>query len=153
MTLLDKITAAVELGRTGEPETARTRLTELWEEAGDDQFARCTVAHYLADLQAETADELTWDLRALQAAGVAEPAEGVPFTVGAMLPSLHLNLADDYRRLGDAAKAEEHLGIARAHLGVLGDDAYGDLMRGAVEHVTAALAAGSTEGLASNPST
>ncbi|GAB2649783.1 hypothetical protein [Kribbella swartbergensis] len=62
-------------------------------------------------------------------------------------------MADDYRRLGETAKAEEHLSAARARLDVLGDDAYGDLVRKAVEHVTAALAAGSTRRLESNPST
>ncbi len=70
-----------------------------------------------------------------------------------MLSSLHLSLADDYRRLGETSKAEEHLGVARANLGALGADAYGDLVRGAVEHVTAALAAGSTARLETNPST
>jgi hypothetical protein len=73
-------------------------------------------------------------------------------TTAGMLPSLHLSLADDYRRLGETGKAEEHLGIARANLGVLGADAYGDLLRDAVEHVTAALAAGSTARLETNPS-
>jgi len=152
MTFLDEITAAVALGRQGERDAARSRLTELWAEAGEDQFARCMVAHYLADLQDETADELTWDLRALEAAGAAEPTEGVPFTVEAMLPSLHVNLADDYRRLGQVAEARRHLAVAQDRLGVLGDDAYGDLIRGAVEHVSDALAAGRTERLESNPS-
>ena len=144
--MLDRIRPAVELGRAGDHETARTQLTELWEEAAGDRWARCAIAHYLADLQVETEDELDWDLRALESADPEDEA-----TEG-MLASLHLNLADDYRRLGHAAKAEEHLGIARARLGVLGDDAYGDLMRGAVGHVTAALAAGSTKRLVTNPS-
>jgi hypothetical protein len=144
--LLDKIHPAVELGRAGDHETARAQLTALWAEADGDRWARCAIAHYLADVQDETEDELSWDLRALESADPADAA-----TAG-MLPSLHLNLADDYRRLGETAKAEEHLAVVRAHLGVLGDDAYGDLVRRAVEHVTAALAAGNTERLPSNPS-
>jgi hypothetical protein len=119
----------------------------LWDEAADDRQSRCAIAHFLADVQDETEDELTWDLRALES---ADPADE---TTAGMLPSLHLSLADDYRRLGEKAKAEEHLAVARAHIGVLGDDAYGDLVRGALEHVTTALAAGNTERLPSHPST
>jgi hypothetical protein len=137
---LEQITAAVELGRGGDREEARKRLTALWAEAEDRQ-TRCVIAHFLADVQDETEDELSWDLRALENAEVEQ-----------WLPSLHLSLADDYRRLGAAAKAEEHLGVARTHLGLLGDDAYGDLIRGAVGHVAEALAAGSVERLATNPS-
>jgi hypothetical protein len=55
--------------------------------------------------------------------------------------------------LGETAKAQEHLSEARARLGVLADDAYGDVIRSGVEHVAAALAAGSTRRLESNPST
>jgi hypothetical protein len=83
---LEEITAAVELGRGGEREVARQRLAALWEGAGAGQ-TRCAIAHYLADVQDETADELVWDLRAL------EDVED-----DGWLPSLHLNLADDYRR-------------------------------------------------------
>jgi hypothetical protein len=137
---LEEITAAVELGRAGDRETARTQLTALWE-ACDDRQTRCAIAHYLADVQDETEDELSWDLRAL------EYMEDVGW-----LPSLHLNLADDYRRLSQAALAEEHLSAARAHLSGLPEGAYGDLVRSGVEHVAEAVAAGSVRRLETNPS-
>ncbi|WP_433159018.1 hypothetical protein [Kribbella sp. CA-247076] len=136
MRYLEQITAAMQA------DDRRTRLTGLWEEAADDRQSRCAIAHYLADVQDETEDELAWDLRAL------EYAEDENW-----LPSLHVNLADDYRRLGDAAKASQHLETAREKLGLLADDAYGDLMRSAVEHVAQALADGSRQRLETNPST
>jgi len=138
---LEDITTAVELGRAGDQEAARTQLSALWD-ATDDSQTRCAIAHYLADVQDETADELAWDLRAL------ENVEDQQW-----LPSLHLNLADDYRRLGQAENAHEHLAAARAHLAKLGKNAYGDVIRSGVEHVAEALAAGDTRRLESNPST
>lgn len=138
---LEQITAAIGLGHAGDREAAREQLGRLWD-ATDDRQTRCAIAHYLADVQDETPDELAWDVRALD--DVQDEA---------WLPSLHLNLADDYRRLGDTTRADEHLGLARKHLGLLGADAYGDLVRGGVDQVAAALAAGDRDRLPTNPST
>ncbi|GAA2825045.1 hypothetical protein [Kribbella solani] len=138
---LEDIMAAVELGRSGDRAAARERLTLFWESANDQQ-ARCVIAHYLADVQDETADELSWDLRALEA--VEDEL---------WLPSLHLNLADDYRRLQQAELAHQHLLLAREHLGQLPDDGYGNLIRAGVQHVADALAVGDTQRLESSPST
>jgi hypothetical protein len=138
---LEEITAAVELGHSGDRTAARTRLTALWE-ACDDRQTRCAIAHYLADVQDDTEDELFWDLRALE---VVEDT--------GWLPSLHLNLADDYRRLAQPQKAEEHLSVAREHLPGLPDDGYGDMIRSGVQHVADALAAGCVRRLETNPST
>ncbi|MFD3401003.1 hypothetical protein ACFWUU_10020 [Kribbella sp. NPDC058693] len=138
---LEEITAAVSLGQAGDRDAARAQLAALWD-AVDDRQTRCAIAHYLADLQDETSDELTWDLRALE---VVEDT--------AWLPSLHLNLADDYRRLAHPLQAEEHLQLAHEHLHLLPADGYGEVIRSAVDHVTEALATGNTDRLSSNPST
>ena len=138
---LEKITAAVELGRSGDRATARTDLTRLWDLTDDGQ-SRCVIAHFLADLQDETEDELTWDLRALEL--VADDG---------WLPSLHLSLADDYRRLEQWDKAEQHLALGQKYVTLLQDDAYGDVVRDGLQHITDALAARSTDRLPSNPST
>jgi hypothetical protein len=138
---LDQITAAVELGRTGDRATARAQLLALWDTSTEPQ-TRCVIAHFLADLQDKTEDELTWDLRALEL--VAEDS---------WLPSLHLSLADDYRRLGNTELAKQHLALGEEHMSLLGPDAYGDVVRAGLQHITDALAAGSTERLPSNPST
>jgi hypothetical protein len=138
---LEEITAAVSLGQAGDREAARAQLTALWD-AVDDRQTRCAIAHYLADVQDETEDELAWDLRALD---MVEDQQ--------WLPSLHLNLADDYRRLSDTVRAEEHLQLARKHLHLLPADSYGELIRSAIDHVTEALTAGHIRPLHSNPST
>lgn len=138
------------------PDEARARMGELWDQA-TDPLHRCAIAHTLADLQPDVADELRWDERALAAvAGVDDArvqAAGAGAQVAAFLPSLHTNLADDHRRLGDPDRAREHLALARDSIGALGEDAYGDLLRSAVEHVQAALDGGSTDRLPTAPST
>lgn len=126
----------------GDREEARNRFAALWEELGEDGSAlhRCTLAHYMADTQDDPEDELAWDLRALRAAdGIGrEPAapgsvcgEGAG-SVRGLYPSLHLNLAADYHKLGEAQLARGHLGRARESSGALGDDAYGDGVRAAI---------------------
>ncbi|MER7498879.1 hypothetical protein AB0L05_07205 [Nonomuraea pusilla] len=43
------------------------------------------------------------------------------------------------RRLGDPGRAREHLQPARAELGALGDDEYGQLVRGGLERLAGQL--------------
>ncbi|GAA1122977.1 hypothetical protein GCM10009630_21170 [Kribbella jejuensis] len=138
---LEEIAAAVELGRTGDRAAARRQLNDLWTFTADRQ-TRCAIAHYLADLQDDVDAELMWDLRALE---LVED--------DGWLPSLHLNLADDYRRLAEPELANEHLEAARTRLSGLPEDGYGQVIRGGVGHVAEALAAGSVQPLPSNPST
>jgi hypothetical protein len=59
----------------------------------------------------------------------------VPMSVTGLYPSLHLNLADCYHRLGDPARARQHLQQAEARIGALGDDAYGQLIRTGLERL------------------
>jgi hypothetical protein len=134
-----RIDELVELGRTGDAEEARSRLAELWEDAEvqSNPLARCTLAHHAADLQPDLVDELSWDLRALEAADeiTAERARShhASLDVAALYPSLHLNLGEDHRRLGDAAGARHHLDRARAYLDRLPDDGYGRMIRAGVD--------------------
>ncbi|MEH1101923.1 hypothetical protein [Micromonospora sp. CPCC 205561] len=145
---------ALELGGAGDRSAARVALTELWERVGDtgDALHRCTIAHHLADLQESVADEVAWDRRAL--AAVADLSDERvqrqhgSLRVRALLPSLHLNLADGYRRVGDVACAREHLALATPLAVELPDDAYGTMIRDAITRVAALLDAGSREPLA-----
>ena len=152
-----EIVAAVELGRGGARAEARRRLTDLWERVGPDgdPLHRVTIAHFLADLQDDVRAELRWDERALAAAGdlTDERAQeyDTALRVRGMLPSLHLNLADCLRRLGDAPGARQHLARAEASVDELADDGYGRLVRTGLAHVRGALEAGSTEPLPSAP--
>ncbi|CCH18606.1 hypothetical protein [Micromonospora lupini] len=135
---MTRIGEAVQLGRSGQKVRARNALTALWDEIGarGDAFHRCTLAHYLADLQDTTEAELRWDERALAAVSdlTDERAQRYLSSLAAQafLPSLHLNLADCHRRLGNAAQARKHLAGAREHLAHLPDDAYGEAIRTAV---------------------
>lgn len=129
----------------------------MWQRLGPDgdPLHRVSLAHFLADLQDDVREELSWDERALAAVGDLTD-ERVQQHLAAMhvrgfLPSLHLNLADCHRRLGDPTRAREHLAEAERSVGALADDDYGRMMRGAMHHVRDALDAGSTDPLSTAP--
>lgn len=106
---------------------------------------RCVVAHHLAVLQKTAEESLIWDQRALTA--VFSP--GIPLDDGlrCFLPSLYLNLADSHRRVGDFDGARMQLAIARGHLRILAEDAYGAMIRSGLDRVEEALRAGSAQRL------
>jgi hypothetical protein len=66
----------------------------------------------------------------------------VPLPVAGLYPSLHPNLAECYRKLGDLGRAREHLQRARAGIGALGDDEYGQLIRGGLDRLAQQLTPG-----------
>jgi CO dehydrogenase/acetyl-CoA synthase alpha subunit len=141
-----RIGQAVQLAHQGAREAARRELAEIWEEIGGergDPLQRCTLAHAMADVQDDVHQELLWDERALAAAGLITDARiaqaGVPVPVAGLYPSLHLNLSECHRKLGDLERAREHLGQARATAGALGDDDYGQLIRQGLEQVAERL--------------
>jgi hypothetical protein len=145
------IMQAVSSGRAGDESTARATLIDLWQSIGPhgDPLHRCTLAHYLADLYDDAAEALTWDIRALDAAdGLSNDRAGeyhASLDVRGFYPSLHLNLADNYRRLGSFEAAQREIDAARSCLDVLSDDAYGAIVRDGVTGVAAAIEARSTE--------
>ncbi|CCQ18279.1 MAG: hypothetical protein WBD41_11485 [Rhodococcus sp. (in: high G+C Gram-positive bacteria)] len=142
---MDLIAQAVTDGRSGNADTARTQLQDLWKLIGvsGDPFHRCTLAHYMADLHTDPAQALAWDVRALDAAdAVSEQRVQQHHTnlhIEGFYPSLHLNLADNYRRLGSFDTAREHLTAARERLSALPDDSYGELIRTALDGVATAV--------------
>lgn len=149
--VMAKVIAVVHRGQRGERAQARQELEAMWaevERGGGDDLHRCVIAHFVADLQEDDREELMWDERALAAVdGVSdERAREIheSLQVRGFLPSLYLSVADDHRRLGDARRAQEFLAKARATSDALGDDAYGELVRGALDEVGRALAEGST---------
>ncbi|WP_250404295.1 hypothetical protein [Streptomyces cellostaticus] len=148
--VLKRIGQVVILHHGGDREEARRRLLLLWAEIGEDGAAlhRCTLAHYLADTQDDPADELAWDLRALSAAEELTDGRGTGDPVGAraFLPSLHLNLAADYAKLGRVEAARSHLGRARRTAGALSDDGYGDAVRAAIGRLELRLGDGGAPG-------
>ncbi|GAA0289226.1 hypothetical protein GCM10010302_29480 [Streptomyces polychromogenes] len=144
--VMEAIGRAVAEGHGGDPAAARRALLDLWERTGvtGDPLHRCSLAHYLADLHEDPAEALAWDVRALDAADAVTGARvrehHAGLRVAGFYPSLHLNLADDYRRLGSFGAAARHIDAARAHSPALGQDPYGDLIRRAVEEVAGAIA-------------
>ncbi|NRQ33760.1 tetratricopeptide repeat protein [Nonomuraea sp. NN258] len=142
-----RIGQAVELHhQQGRPEAARDLFAQIWDDIGGEQgdpLHVCVLAHSMADVQDDVHQELQWDLRALAAAAFVTDERvaqaGVPLSVAGLYPSLHLNLGDCYRKLGDLDRAREHLRQARAHVDALGDDGYGRLIRGGLEQLAERL--------------
>ncbi len=136
--VLTRIGQVVMLHHAGDREEARHRFLGLWAEIGEhgDALHRCTLAHYLADTQDDPGDELAWDLRALTA---AEELTGT--AARALAPSLHLNLAADYERLGDRDAARLHLRRARTAADSLAPDRYGEGLRAAITRLDRRLTA------------
>jgi hypothetical protein len=151
------ITGAVAAGRGGDRDSARDALHRIWDSFGPqgDPLHRCTLAHYLADLYDDAAQALIWDTRALDAADSLTDDRAQRYHAGlhvrGFYPSLHLNIADNLRRLGSFDAAQHHLAAAREYLDALGDDAYGATVRSAVFEVEAAVDAKSTERRATAP--
>jgi len=133
--MLERVQGAVQAKDTG-------KLGELWEEA-EDPFHRCVIAHHMADLQERPEDELAWDLRALAAAEEVTDRRvkehDSSLAVRGFYPSLHLNLAASYRKTGDKVRARSHVAQAQGYLDALAPDAYGDMIRGALERLAGEL--------------
>ncbi|RSS16572.1 hypothetical protein [Streptomyces sp. WAC08401] len=148
--VLTRIGQVAMLHHAGDREEARSRFLGLWAEIGEhgDPLHRCTLAHYLADTQDDPGDELAWDLRALSAAeelageasGDREGGGGEPAAARALYPSLHLNLAADYDRLGHREAARLHLRRARRAAAFLAADRYGDRVRAQIDRLARRLA-------------
>ena len=134
--VMRRIGDAVALDYAGNREAARASLAALWDEihAGGDALHRCTLAHYMADMQPDPRQELLWDRRALEAAGSLTGAGAQRYS-----PSLHLNLAEDYRKLGDWEAAREHLAQAAEFARALPENGYGSMIRRGIACVAACL--------------
>jgi hypothetical protein len=138
--IMSEITAAIAVLQGGDRSGGRRRLEAVWSRIADapEPFHECVLSHYMADAQDVLADELAWDIRSLDAAlrCTAEVQfDRQAFSIAAFMPSIYLNLSDDYFRLGDFARARAHLASAREVIGVLADDGYGKLIRGGLERL------------------
>ncbi|MGK5740637.1 tetratricopeptide repeat protein [Micromonospora sp. URMC 103] len=147
---LTRINQGVQLHhQQGQRDAARDVFARIWDEIGGergDPLHVCVLAHAMADVQDDVHQELLWDQRALAAADALSDARvaeaGVTVPVAGLYPSLHLNLAECHRKLGDLDRAREHLQRAQAGIGALGDDEYGRLIKGGLDRLTQQLASG-----------
>ncbi|WP_027501247.1 hypothetical protein [Rhodococcus sp. UNC363MFTsu5.1] len=136
--IMTGIMAAQELANGGDRAGARAAFATLWDRIGPDgdPLHAVTLAHYMADVQDEPADELDWDLRALRAADSLTDERAQrhhsSLQVAGFYPSLHLNLAADYAKLGEDDRARAHLELAEARVSALSDDGYGATIRGGI---------------------
>jgi len=142
-----RIGEGIALCEQGERVAARALFAQVWTEiSGEDgdPFHVCALAHSMADVQDDVHEELLWDLRALAAAdlltderaargGVAGPADGFH-------PSLHLNLAECYRKLGEVDSARNHLDRGRASIDALGNDGYAQMIKAGLDSLADRLA-------------
>lgn len=148
--MMDAITTAVSLGREGDVSTARDELLAIWRRIGamGDPLHRCTLAHYLADLYAHPAAALIWDVRALDAADALTDQRtqdhDPSLQVAGFYPSLHLNIADNLRRLGAFDDASAHIATADERAVALPAGPYGDMIRTAIAGVSDAIVAHDT---------
>lgn len=143
---MKRIEEAMSMQHAGDLDGAGQRFTEIWQEItpNGDPFHRCVLAHYMADLQQDPQDELAWDLRALEAAASVTDDRAkqhdASLAIRGFYPSLHLNLAADFHKLGDTTQARTHLTQAQEHLNALNDDAYGHGIRSAIQRLASQLA-------------
>ncbi|TDC38872.1 tetratricopeptide repeat protein [Micromonospora sp. 15K316] len=140
---LARINEGVQLHhQQGQRAAAREVFARIWDEIGGEQgdpLHVCVLAHSMADVQDDVHQELVWDQRALAAADLLTDARvtqaGVTLPVAGLYPSLHLNLAECYRKLGDLDRARDYLQRAQAGIGALGDDEYAQLIRSGLDRV------------------
>lgn len=143
--IVSRVGQAIGLAQQGRRTEARALISRLWADIGadGDPLHRCALAHHMADVQDDPRDELTWDLRALEAAeSVTDEraaAAGVTGPVAGFYPSLHLNLGEDYRKLGDAVEARRHLDLGRQAASFLGDDPYGSMIKAGLDGLAVRL--------------
>ncbi|MEV8633805.1 hypothetical protein AB0395_19315 [Streptosporangium sp. NPDC051023] len=144
---MTRIGQGVELHHhQGQREAARDLFTQIWDDIGGEQgdpLHVCVLAHSMADVQDDVHQELMWDLRALAAADLVTDERvgqaGVTLSAAGLYPSLHLNVSECYRKLGDLGRAREHLQQAQAKIGALGDDGYGQLIKGGLKRLAEQL--------------
>jgi len=141
---MDRIMAAVSDLQSGMRVEARAALLTLWDQIEESAgpLEKCTIAHFLADTEDDVDAELQWDLRALEAAtGYDDCADRDPVApdLATFLPSLHLNVGDAYRRLGDGDRAQRHAenGLRRAV--ALADDGYANTIKAGLDRLQSRL--------------
>ena len=144
--IMTRIGEAMALGQRAERAAAREGFAGIWADIGaedGDPLHRCALAHSMADVQDDVREELRWDERALAAADELTDERaaqgGVPGGVAGFYPSLHLNLAECHRKLGEPDRAREHLARGRAAVGALPDDGYGRMIRDGLDRLAQRL--------------
>jgi len=134
----DLMAAAAPM-RAGDKATSRVRLQALWDRIAGNNVYEFVLAHQMADAQDDLNEELAWDLRALDSARRCTDADVQRYypqsSMAAFWPSLHINLAEDYFKLGDLEQSRAHLALAQQTVTHLPDNPYGQLIRRGIERL------------------
>lgn len=139
------IQSAIATLQKGSRAEARREFAEIWAtiEADPKPLHECTLAHFMADAQDDLLAELAWDQRALEAGLRCSDAEAKEhhdsLSLVAFMPSLHLNLGDDYLRLGDRSACQTHLAAGIAACAGLPDTPYSKIVRGGLDRLAQRL--------------
>jgi hypothetical protein len=144
-TVMQDVQAAITALQSGDSALAREQLGVIWERIrhAPRPLHECTLAHFMADAQDDPTHELAWDLRALEAAQRCSETEASAYheslSMAGFMPSLHLNLADVYRRLGDRYHSMQHLVEGRAAAVDMPDGPYASMIRRGLDRLAERL--------------
>jgi hypothetical protein len=136
---------AIALGQQGRRAEARHAFAQIWAAIGNagDPLHRCMLAHHMADVQDDMREELAWDFACLGGRGLdhwrARSRRGSHGSGARVLASLHLNLGEDYRKLGNVDRARRHLDLGRQSLAFLGSDPYSLMIKGGLDGLAGRL--------------
>ena len=138
--IMATIAQVQQLALRGQREQAAAAYAQLWTQVEHGRpLHRLTVAHYLADLWDDPAEELRWDERALAAAAEVTPADTDAAAVAPLRASLHVNAAGALHKLGREQDARRQLDSARQAVRALPEDGYGRLVRARIDSLGAEL--------------
>jgi hypothetical protein len=124
----------------GHREQAASAYEHLWTQVEHGRpLHRVSVAHYMADLQDDPAEELRWDERALAAAAEVTPQDTDAAVMAPLRASLHVNAASALHKLGRLAATRQQLAAARRAEQALPEEGYGRLVRAQIDALSAEM--------------
>ncbi len=130
---MEELYDAILVAQSGDHNGARTLFEAILPKIGSDAAQNCILAHYMADVQEELEDELFWDLRSLQYLEEVKDERIVvveaTLATAEFFPSVYLNIASCYKRLGNFDESARYLSLAEESCSVLADDGYGKFIR------------------------
>lgn len=113
---------------------AKGLFETAWQTAQDD-YEAAIAAHYLARQQSSNEETLSWNLIALERAQKVDLEK-----VRGFYPSLYLNVGHSYELMEDFEKAKANYEKAVSGFEELTDDAYGSMVKDAVQRALARIA-------------
>jgi len=117
----------MELEQKGRVEEAAQFYRTAWDQSSDD-FEKCVAAHYVARHQKSPADNLRWNLLAVEHADLVDDGSVLGF-----YPSLYLNIGWAQEDLGNREEARKYYELAETRLETLPEGSYRETVRDGIE--------------------